>query len=126
MKTLTLAPNLIQTKQAEAIKNQTLRKDCQLGDIKLVSETHVEIGGHMIKITKNAYRSLIKTMGLPSTFTSRLDRLFNKDCAQSELFVKIVGFSSGTTPYLSIYFSKEDANITPGKSLFLKEINLSI
>ena len=43
-----------------------------------------------------------------------------------ELFVKIVGFSSGTTPYLSIYFSKEDANITPGKSLFLKEINLSI
>jgi hypothetical protein len=119
MKTLTLAPNLIQTKQAEAIKNQTLRKDCQLGDIKLVSETHVEIGGHMIKITKNAYRSLIKTMGLPSTFTSRLDRLFNKESktefinvlskaiqlsGKSSISVhvsptdkKIVGFSGGST-----------------------------
>ena len=43
-----------------------------------------------------------------------------------ELLVKITGFSSGTTPYLSIYFSNEDASITPGKSLFLKEINLSI
>ena len=43
-----------------------------------------------------------------------------------ELLVKIAGFSSGTTPYLSTYFSNEDASITPGKSLFLKEINLSI
>ena len=43
-----------------------------------------------------------------------------------ELLVKITGLSSGVTPYLSIYFSKEDASITPGKSLFLNEINLSI
>ena len=45
---------------------------------------------------------------------------------EDELFVNITGSLSGTTPYLFIYFSNEDANITPGKSLFLKEINLSI
>ena len=79
MKTLTLAPNLIEKKQAEAIKNQTLKKDCNLGDIKLMSDTHVEIAGHLIQITPQAYKSLIKAMGLPSTFTNRLDRLFNKE-----------------------------------------------
>ena len=79
MKTITLAPNLIEKKQAEAIENQTLKKDCNLGDIKLMSDTHVEIAGHLIQITPQAYKSLIKAMGLPTTFTNRLDRLFNKE-----------------------------------------------
>ena len=43
-----------------------------------------------------------------------------------ELFVKITGLVSGTTPNRCMYFSKDEASITPGKSLFLNEINRSI
>ena len=42
------------------------------------------------------------------------------------MFVNITGLLSGITPYLWIYFSKDDASMTPGKSLFLNEINLSM
>ena len=78
MNTTTLAPSLIETKRAEAIKNQSLIKRISTRDLKLVDESHVQVGGYTVNITAAAYKSLIRSLGLPQSFTNKLDRLFNK------------------------------------------------
>ena len=73
----TLSNTLVETKKKEAVNAQSLTKRVSTGDLKLVNDTHVEINGHTVKITKDAYKSLIKSLDLPQSFTSKLDRLFN-------------------------------------------------
>jgi len=77
MSTLTLSKSLAETKRDEAIKNQSLIKRVLTRDLKLVDDSNVQVNGHTVKITKDAYKSLIKSLGLPQSFTSKLDRLFN-------------------------------------------------
>jgi len=79
MKTTTLSPELILNKKKEAINNQTLRRECPLGHIKLIDDQRVTINGHTIEITKNAYKSLIKSIGLPQGFINKLEKLFTKE-----------------------------------------------
>tara|TARA_Y100000593_G_C4277424_1_gene320860 strand:+ start:222 stop:1355 length:1134 start_codon:yes stop_codon:yes gene_type:complete len=77
MSTAVLSNNLIQDKKAEAIKNQSLIKRISTRNLKLIDDSHVEVNGYTVNITKNAYKSLIKSLGLPQTFTNKLERLFN-------------------------------------------------
>ena len=77
MSTLTLSKSLAETKRDEAIKNQSLIKRVLTRDLKLIDDSNVQVNGHTVKITKDAYKSLIKSLGLPQSFTSKLDRLFN-------------------------------------------------
>ena len=78
MQTEVLSQSLIETKKAEAIKSQALNKRVAINNLKLVDESNVLVNGHNVKITKEAYKSLIKCLGLPQSFTAKLDRLFNK------------------------------------------------
>ena len=73
----TLSNTLVETKKKEAVNAQSLTKRVSTGDLKLINDTHVEVNGHTVKITKDAYKSLIKSLDLPQSFTSKLDRLFN-------------------------------------------------
>ena len=79
MQTTTLSPELILNKKTEAISNQSLRKETNLHDIQLVDENNIMIHGHLVGMTQQAYKSFIKVLGLPSTFTKRIENLFNKE-----------------------------------------------
>ena len=72
MSTLTLSKSLAETKRDEAIKNQSLIKRVLTRDLKLIDDSNVQVNGHTVKITKDAYKSLIKSLGLPQSF--RLSR----------------------------------------------------
>ena len=78
MKTEVLSTPIIETKRAEAIKSQALNKRVAINNLRLIDESNVLINGHNVKITKDAYKSLIKCLGLPQSFTNKLDTLFNK------------------------------------------------
>ena len=78
MKTEVLSTPIIETKKAEAIKSQALNKRVAINNLKLIDEKNVLVNGHNVKITKDAYKSLIKCLGLPQSFTAKLDKLFNK------------------------------------------------
>ena len=79
MQTTTLSPELILNKKTEALNNQSLRKESNLHDIQLVDENNIMIHGHLVGMTQQAYKSFIKVLGLPSTFTKRIENLFNKE-----------------------------------------------
>tara|TARA_Y100000361_G_C11141828_1_gene335576 strand:- start:328 stop:1458 length:1131 start_codon:yes stop_codon:yes gene_type:complete len=78
MQTEVLSQNIIETKTKEAISAQSLTKRVSTRDLRLIDENHVEVNGHTVKITKDAYKGLIKALDLPQSFTNKLDRLFNK------------------------------------------------
>jgi hypothetical protein len=77
-KSVTLSPQLIASKQNEAIKSQTLNKRVNLGAITIIDENHIKINGIKIKMRERAFYDLIKCMGLPKSFTDELQTLFNK------------------------------------------------
>ena len=77
MSTVTLSNTLVETKKKEAVTNQSLIKRISTRNLKLIDDSHVEVNGYTVNITKNAYKSLIKSLGLPQAFTSKLERLFN-------------------------------------------------
>ena len=77
MSTVILSPQLVEQKKTEAVEKQSLIKRVLTRDLKLVDDQHVKINDYMVKITPVAYKSLIQSLGLPTSFTQRLDRLFN-------------------------------------------------
>ena len=77
MSTVILSPQLVEKKKTEAVEKQSLIKRVLTRDLKLVDDQHVKINDYMVKITPVAYKSLIQSLGLPTSFTQKLDRLFN-------------------------------------------------
>ena len=77
MQTTTLSPELILNKKTEALNNQSLRKESNLHDIQLVDENNIMIHGHLVGMTQQAYKSFIKVLGLPSTFTKRIENIYH-------------------------------------------------
>lgn len=77
MSTVTLSQNLYETKKKEAIAHNSLVKKVALAQLELVDGDHVRINGHVVRISQEGYKSLIKSLGLPIAFTNRLEKLFN-------------------------------------------------
>ncbi len=143
----TLANTLVETKKREAINAQSLTKRISTRDLKLVDDTHVEVNGHTINITKDAYKSLIKALDLPTTFTNKLDRLFNskskvdfintlsRAVAQlgtsslnvilSPLSKTIVGFTRASSIITNESFFKLSDKIIDGQGFSLVDMNIN-
>jgi hypothetical protein len=143
----TLANTLVETKKKEAISAQSLTKRISTQDLRLIDDSHVEVNGHTINITKDAYKSLIRALDLPSTFTSKLDRLFNakskvdfintlsRAVAQlgtsslnvilSPLSKTIVGFTKASSIITNESFFKLSDKIIDGQGFSLVDLNVN-
>lgn len=143
----TLSNTLVETKKKEAVNAQSLTKRVSTGDLKLINDTHVEVNGHTVKITKDAYKSLIKSLDLPQSFTSKLDRLFNNkskidfintlsraiatlgtkslNVILSPISKTIVGFTKASSIITNESFFKLSDRIVDGQGFKLVDMNVN-
>jgi hypothetical protein len=59
----------------QAMEQPLLRKTVRIGDIKLIDESHVDYKGSTIKLSEGAFHSLIKRLGVPTSFQNRVSNL---------------------------------------------------
>ena len=75
----TLAQPLIQQRKAESIQAQSLRRTVPFSEINLIDEKTIEYNGARIGITKDAFKSLLRLIGMSQTFADKFEKLFNAD-----------------------------------------------
>mgnify|MGYP003324939373 CR=1 FL=1 len=75
----TLAQPLIQQRKAESIQAQSLRRTVPFSEINLVDEKTIEYNGTRIGITKDAFKSLLRLIGMSQQFADKFEKLFNAD-----------------------------------------------
>ena len=68
----TLSNEVIKNRKAETLNSQSLRKTVAIRDINLVNDTTVEYQGKRLEMTKDAFKGLIKMIGMSQTFTKKL------------------------------------------------------
>ena len=111
MQTTTLSPELILNKKTEAINNQSLRKECNLHNIQLVDENTIMIHGHRVGMTQQAYKSFIKVLGLPATFTRRIENLFNKESKTEFINVLSKAVELGGDSAVNVHVNNKDRKV---------------
>ena len=79
MSVTTLAAPAVQTKKAESIQAQSLRKTVPFRDITLIDEKTIEYNGTRIGITTQAFKSLLQMLGMSQSFANKFEKLFNAD-----------------------------------------------
>ena len=75
----TLATPLVETKKAEAIAAQSLRRTVPFREVNLIDEKTIEFGGTRIGITKQAFKSLLSIIGMSNQFAQKFERLFTSE-----------------------------------------------
>ena len=111
MQTTTLSPELILNKKTEALNNQSLRKECNLHNINLIDENNIQIHGHLVGMTQQAYKSFIKVLGLPSTFTKRIESLFNKESKTEFINVLSKAVELGGDAIVNVHVNPTNKNV---------------
>jgi len=79
MSVTTLASPIIETKKAESIQAQSLRKTVPFRDINLIDEKTVEFNGTRINITEQGFKSLLALVGMSQAFANKFAKLFNAE-----------------------------------------------
>ena len=74
-----LSSQIIDQRKAESINAQSLRKSVAFRDINLIDEKTIEYNGSRIAITKNAFKSLLKMIGMSQQFANKFENLFNSE-----------------------------------------------
>tara|TARA_B110000285_G_C15062838_1_gene583350 strand:- start:110 stop:1261 length:1152 start_codon:yes stop_codon:yes gene_type:complete len=118
----TLSSTAVQNRKAETLNSQSIRKVVSVRDINLVDDTTIEFQGKRLAITKDAFKSLMKLIGMSATFAKKFESLFNAEtkakfvnqmknamAAQlNEITIvlspttkKVVGFSKNATDIIS-------------------------
>ena len=75
----TLSSPIIQERKAASIEAQSLRKTVPFSDINLVDEKTIEFNGSRIGITRDAFKSLLKMIGMSQQFADKFEKLFNAE-----------------------------------------------
>jgi len=75
----TLATPLVETKKAEAIGAQSLRRTVPFREVNLIDEKTIEFQGTRIGITKQAFKSLLSIIGMSNQFAQKFEKLFTSD-----------------------------------------------
>jgi len=122
MSVATLSSSEIQNRKAETRNSQSIRKTVSVREINLVNDTTIEFQGKRLEITKDAFKSLMKLIGMSATFAKKFEGLFNTEtkakfvnqmknamAAQlNEITIilspqtkKVVGFSKSATDMIS-------------------------
>lgn len=74
-----LSSQIIDQRKAESINAQSLRKSVAFRDINLIDEKTIEYNGTRIAITKSAFKSLLKLIGMSQQFANKFENLFNSE-----------------------------------------------
>ena len=122
MSVATLSSTAIQNRKAETLNSQAIRKTIAVREINLIDDSTIEYQGKRIEITKDAFKSLMKLIGMSATFAKKFESLFNAEtkakfvnqmknamAAQlneitiilSPITKKVVGFSKQATDMIS-------------------------
>ena len=75
----TLSQTAIDGRKAETRNSQSLRKTVAIRDIQLINDTTIEYQGKRLEITKDAFKGLMKMIGMSQTFASKFEKLFNPE-----------------------------------------------
>ena len=75
----TLSSDVVANRKAETRNSQTLRKTVPVREITLINDTTIEYKGSRLEITKDAFKGLMKLIGMSQTFASKFEKLFNAD-----------------------------------------------
>ena len=79
MSIATLSSTAIQNRKAETLNSQSIRKTIAVRDINLIDDTTIEYQGKRLEITKDAFKSLMKLIGMSATFAKKFESLFNAE-----------------------------------------------
>jgi hypothetical protein len=79
MSVITLGSSAIAQKKNETINAQTLRKQVPFRDIDLVDDQSIRYEGRLVPITKGAFKSLLKLIGISQQFASKFESLFTPE-----------------------------------------------
>jgi len=73
----TLSSNAIESRKLETLNAQALRKTVLAREIEIIDEKTILYNGKQISITPNAFKSLMKMVGMSQTFIKKFEQLFN-------------------------------------------------
>jgi len=73
----TLSQNAIDSRKVETLNAQALRRTVAAREIEIIDENTILYNGAQIKITSNAFKSLMKMIGMSQTFIKKFEKLFN-------------------------------------------------
>ena len=79
MSVQTLANNLIESRKAETLNAQPIRKTVAVRELDIVNDSTVEYNGHRLAMTGTAFKQLISMLGMSQTFAKRFEKLFDAD-----------------------------------------------
>lgn len=79
MSVATLSSTAVQNRKAETLNSQSIRKTVAVRDINLIDDTTIEYQGKRLEITKDAFKSLMKLIGMSATFAKKFESLFNAE-----------------------------------------------
>ena len=75
----TLSTTELENRKSMTRNSQSLRKTVAVRDIKLVDDTTIEYQGKRLEITPDAFKNLIKLIGMSKAFASKFESLFNPE-----------------------------------------------
>lgn len=79
MSITTLSSGIVAKKKTETLEAQNLRKTVPFRDINLVNGDTIEYQGKQIKITTDAFKSLLRMLGMSQQFANKFENLFNAE-----------------------------------------------
>ena len=75
----TLSNEVIQNRKAETLNSQSIRKTVAIRDIDLIDDKTIEYQGKRLEITTDAFKGLMKIIGMSQTFAKKFESLFNTE-----------------------------------------------
>lgn len=75
----TLSNTVIQSRKAETLNAQALRKTVAVRDLEIVNDNTVSFQGHRLEMTKDAFKQLISMVGMSQAFAKKFEKLFDAD-----------------------------------------------
>lgn len=75
----TLSNKLVEQKKAETLNAQALRRTVPFREVNLIDEKTIEFNGARIGITPQAFKSLLKLLGMSQQFAKKFETLFTPD-----------------------------------------------
>lgn len=77
-----LSDALVIKRMADAVTAQPIRKEVALHMIKIINEESIEYGGHLLKMTRDAFRDLLDVLKMPKIFMERFRNLVGEESQQ--------------------------------------------
>ena len=75
----TLSSTEIDNRKAMTRNSQSVRKTVAIRDVDLINDTTIEYQGKRLEITKDAFKGLMKIIGMSQAFAKKFETLFNSE-----------------------------------------------